>query len=476
MTALALFEAKKVARNPLLWLGAALLAAFGWLNAREFWPIVPEDAGYAYQGVVVLAAFALLVGAWVGLRDRTSNATTVIASTPLHQKGLLVPARMAALAATGFCSFALVVAFVAAFSFARGGNGWPDAYLVLDGGLYVALAACVGFGIGFLTGSRIGCLLAAPLLPGIDFYLQGQMTGQVRSPIWILPHPQLPPRFGPLGYLPDVLPLHSAYLAGGLLAVAGVVWFVGSRRERTGSPGHALATAVVGAGVFVGLGGWLAVQPVQVQPLGTAETPWIAVDSTEDYRALNRALRHGIPDNGLASECAEDDGVTVCIFPEHGAEVAEALASDASDIAPFMHLQGVPERFRMVPAADFSDVSSCAGGEYLFGSTRYTDDYWKYGSLARNAFYCAVYGPRMLTNRSADALQAWFDARLIAGRSGDAYMRYMRRYGIGGRMRETIEGLGALSVDEVVDRLEPVWRDIRARRLTLTELEAALGR
>lgn len=478
MTALALFEAKKILRNPLLWLGATLLGAFSWLNAREFWPLIPDDVAFAYQGAVVLAAFALLVGAWVGLRDRTSGADGFLASTPLRQRGLVVPARMAALAAGGSAVFLVVAGAVAAFSWARGGHGAPDAYLVADGALYVALAACTGFAIGHLTGSRILSLLAAPLLPGFGFYLQGSMAGRLRDPVWALPNPQPPPRFGPVGYVPDVLPVHVAYLAAGAVGLIGVVWFVTGRRERAGSVRLALVAAIAGVAGFCVSGAWLSVQPQQVHVVGAEASRWIPMTSSDDYRDVIRAARapDAYPDDGAASECATERGIEVCVFPEHGPEVARALARDAAAIAPFVGLEGVHDTIRMVPAADYSHVPACNhGDEYLLGSRRWNADFWKYDSLARNLFYCAVYGPRSISSRPADVLQAWFDVRVLFERTGDEYVRATRRHGFGERTRALLLEMEPLSADEVVRRIEPVWDDIRRDALTLRGLAAALG-
>jgi hypothetical protein len=476
---LALFEAKKVLRNPLLWLGAALLGAFSWLNAREFWPLIPDDIGFAYQGVVVLAAFALLVGAWVGLRDRTSGAEGVLASTPLRQRGLVVPARMAALAASGCAVFLLVSGAVAAVSWARGGHGAPDAYLVADGALYVALAACTGFAIGHLTGSRIVSLLAAPLLPGAAFYLQGKMSGRLTDPVWALPNPQLPPRFGPLGYLPDVLPVHAAYLAAGVLGLVGIVWFVTGRRERAGSVRLPLAAAITGAAGFVACGAWLSVQPLQVYVVGPDASQQAPMTSSDDYRDFKRRSRApgAYPDDGAASECARERGIEVCIYPEHGPEAARRLAAEASAVAPFVGLEGVHDTIRMVPATGYSYPPACSReDDYLLGSGRWNSDFWKYNSLARNVFLCAVNGPRLLTNRAADVLQAWFDVRVLFGRTGDEYVRAARRHRPGARGLETLLRMEPLSVEEVVRRIGPVWGEIRSDELTLDELDAALRR
>lgn len=477
MTALALFEAKKILRNPLLWLGAGLLGAFSWLNAREFWPLIPDDVAFAYQGVVVLAAFAMLVGAWVGLRDRTSGADGVLACTPLRQRGLVVPARMAALAAGGFAAFLLVAGTAAAVSWARGGHGAPDAFLVADGGLYVGLAACTGFAIGHLTGSRISALLAAPLLPGLVFYLQGQLDGRVNDPKWALPNPQVPERFGPLGYVPDIFPVHAGYLAAAALGLAGIVWFVTARREGSGSVRLALGVAIGGVAAFCLCGAWLSVQPVHMNVVGTDPARWTPMTPRDDFQEIRRSARApgAYADDGTATECASERGIEVCIYPEHGSAVARRLAQEAAAIAPFLGLEGVHDSIRMVPATDYWYPPACSReDDYLLGSRRWNADFWKYDSPARNLFHCAAYAGRTVTNRAADVMLAWFDVRVLFERTGDAYVRGVRRHGFGERTRALVLQMEPLSIEEVVRRVEPVWDELRARELTVRELEAAL--
>ncbi|HEX2296827.1 MAG TPA: hypothetical protein VHN37_16160 [Actinomycetota bacterium] len=477
MTTLARFEARKVLRNPLLWLGAALLFAFGVGNAVSYWPSIPADGEYVHEGLVVLAPFALLVGALLGLRDRTSRAESVLASTPLVARGLVVPARMAALALASVGVCALVFAATALTSFARGGHGYPDVFFVLDAGLYVALAACGGFAIGYVSGSRILSLLAAPILPGMVFYRQGSQSGSIADPSWLLPSPRLPGRFGPLGYLPDIFPVHALYLAGGILALIGIVWVRAGRRESSSAARPGLVATVAGSVVFLAAGGWLAVQPREVHVFGPEPADWVEIHTEADYRRLGRARRDASPDAGrvLATACVETGGIGACVFPEYGTRLAIALAENAAPLAEFASLDGVPQSIRMVPTADHTGIEDCAqGDDLLVGSQRWSVEFQEYEPVAERGFYCAVYGRRQLVNPAANALHAWFAARVTRDHTGREFVRAVRQ-GWGRRAAEAVGHLADVPVADVVDRLEPIWDDVRTRDASLADLRRALG-
>jgi hypothetical protein len=211
-----LAEAKRTLRAPIWWPGLGLLGGYALINGRDYWPSVPLDVDFLYQGIAVLAGFALLLGGWVGLRDRRHGTQALLSSTPSEARGLSVVARLAALGVAGMASFALIYVVAAGTSWSFGGRGVSDPRVLVDGGLVIALGAIIGFGIGSLTGSRIAVLLGPPLLSAIDLYLGGHYSQSFGAHTleWILPAPVPPYRYGPLGYLPDIWTPHIAYLAG----------------------------------------------------------------------------------------------------------------------------------------------------------------------------------------------------------------------------------------------------------------------
>jgi hypothetical protein len=384
---------------------------------------------------------------------------------------------MTALSLAGAVACALVFAATAIVSFVRGGHGLPDPFLVLDSSLYIALAASGGFAIGYLTGSRILSLLAAPILPGVVFYLQDSQSGRVTEPSWLLISPRLPGRFGPLGFLPDVFSVHSAYLAGGLLALTGAVWIAAGRRESSPAARTGFAVSAVGAVVVVASGAWLAGQPQEVHVFGPAPSDWVEIHSPADYDLLRGVAKNASVSSGpeLATDCVGDGGVMACVFPEYGMRLASAIARDAAPLAAFASLEGVPQTIRMVPTADHGGMQECRGGdELLVAGRRWSVEFQKYESVAQAAFYCATYGPRGAVHPVRNALTGWFHARVADGLTGDEYVKAVRQ-GWGPRAAETVGHLADVPVAEVVERLEPIWDEVRAREATLAELREALG-
>jgi hypothetical protein len=484
MTALALFECKKVARNPILWIGALLMFAFAWANARSYWPVIPNDARFAYEGVTVLAACALLIGAWVGLRDRVTGAEVLVASTPIAQRSLVIPARIIALSAISLLSYGAVLAAVTSESALRGGRGVPDLYLALDGGLYVALASCTGFGIGYLTGSRILSLLATPLLPGVNFYLAGRLSDLEGQGAWIIPNPRTVPRFAHLGYLPDVLPTRVVYLGALIVFVTAVLMWVAARRSATRKILLiSVAMAVTGGATFLATGAWLSTQPSRVFVLGPEPSQWLYPDGSHGfYNKLARAQRSigSYPDDGSASECVTESGMTVCVLPEYGRRLAEVILNDAAKLTPFAGLEGIPTKIRMIPTSYTTGTDACATGtdDFLIPSANWTNesDLDLYPIVSSEAFYCAVYGPKQSSNPAPRAVETWQRIRVAYERTGPEYLDELESGGSGGRIRPAASAMGRLPVEEVVSRLRPIWNDLRSGKVKLHELESIMER
>ena len=135
--ALARIDGRHLARSPLLWLGVVLAAGLAAAELRMLWPALAGDDMVAHRGSSMLAGGALLAGAWLALRDRTSGVADLVAVTPTPAWRLW-RARLAALAAVTAAAFALLFTAVLAVSAAPGGRGTPDLRLLADG----ALAVC----------------------------------------------------------------------------------------------------------------------------------------------------------------------------------------------------------------------------------------------------------------------------------------------------------------------------------------------
>jgi hypothetical protein len=99
--ALVRIEARHLARSPLLLMGVALGVAAGALELSWYLPALAGDDLIAYRDVgLLLSGGAVLAGAWLGLRDRTTGAADPLAVTPTAPWRLWW-ARLAALAAAG---------------------------------------------------------------------------------------------------------------------------------------------------------------------------------------------------------------------------------------------------------------------------------------------------------------------------------------------------------------------------------------
>jgi hypothetical protein len=82
MRSLARIEVRHLARSPLLWLGVTLAAAFAALELSAVWPVLAGDDLFAYRDGFVVGGGALLAGAWLALRERSTGAADLVAVTP----------------------------------------------------------------------------------------------------------------------------------------------------------------------------------------------------------------------------------------------------------------------------------------------------------------------------------------------------------------------------------------------------------
>src|SRR5215216_1025310 len=224
--ALARIEARHLARSPLLWLGFGLALGLVTLMQVPFmaWPMLTGDDLFAYRTGLWLSGGALLAGAWLGLRDRTSGAADLVAVTPTAP-WRLVGVRLAAVALVAVGAFAVAFATALAVSTICGGRGIPDLRLLADGALAVILGGWVGMAVGWCSGSRMLSVLAAPV-----WWAACQIVGDWPSGFGAPPSlvmERLSPLLGltehsaEFGFLPDPLWPHLGYLLG-LLLLAGV--------------------------------------------------------------------------------------------------------------------------------------------------------------------------------------------------------------------------------------------------------------
>jgi hypothetical protein len=355
--ALTRIEAGHLARSPLLWLGVVLAAALLALELNVVWPSLAGDDLIAYRDGVAVGAGALLAGAWLGLRDRATGVADLVAVTPTAPWRLW-GVRMAAVAMVATAAFTALFAVALAWSAARGGRGTPDPRLLVDGAVGVTLGGWVGLALGRRTGSRLLPLLAAPLWVAVCFF-GPMLVGELDAPLQRLsPLLSWEERSAALGFLPDALWPHLGYLVG-LVMLAGVLLLAtAGRGGDQRPPARPLLVAGVAGLVLVGVStASLVALPDRLVVLGPgdhapASLPDLAVDrTTPPY-----------PDDGLATSCAGDAALSVCVYPGYGRELAgyvhEAVAPAAALLAG---MPEVPTRVRMVPTEGF--LGLCQGTE-----------------------------------------------------------------------------------------------------------------
>jgi hypothetical protein len=363
---LARIEVRHLARSPLLWLGVVLAVALAALELVSFWPVLAGDDLVAYRDGFVVAGGALLAGAWVALRDRTTGAGDLLAVTPTAPWRLW-RARLAGIAVVAAGAFTAVFAAGLAFSAARGGRGMPDLRLLADGALAAALGGWVGVAVGRL-GSRVVPLLVAPLLVGCSLLIASLpgVTDRRLSVQRLSPVLSFEDRSAVFGFLPDAFWPHLGYLAGLLLlggALLLAVPAIGSAQRP--SLRSVLAVSLAGLVLVVASGARLVALPDRELVVGPAPSARLAVGFRFEGLPASLGPSFAYPDDGLARSCAGDAAMSVCVYPGYGRRLASFARQAMQPVVGLLAgLPGVPTRARMVPVvSQGSDVAACADRE-----------------------------------------------------------------------------------------------------------------
>jgi hypothetical protein len=366
MTALWRMEARHLARSPLLWLGMVMAAAFAAMELLTVWPVLAGDDLLAYRDGFLVAGGALLAGAWLALRDRTSGAADLVAVTPTAPWRLW-RARLASVAVAAAGAFTAVFAAGLAISAARGGRGTPDLRLLADGVLAVVLGGWVGVAVGRL-GSRAVPLLVAPPLVACSLLVASLpgVTGQRLSVQRLSPVLSFEDRSAVFGFLPDAFWPHLGYLAGllllaGVLLVAVPAWR-SPQRPRLRS---VLAVSLAGLVLVGAAGARLVALPDRELVVGPAPSDRVAMGFRYEELSVSPGPSFGYPQDGRARSCAGDAVMSVCVYPAYGRRLA-SFARQAMQpvVGLFAGLPGVPTRARMVPmVSQGSDMAACGDGE-----------------------------------------------------------------------------------------------------------------
>jgi hypothetical protein len=472
---LALFEVRRLARSPILWLGVILVTAGGMVDINAFWPMLEGNDLIAHDLSLWLMGFAALAAGWLGLRDRRTGADALVGVTPADGRAVVVPARIAALLTACLGSFALVFGAALAVSAARGGHGTPDLRLFLDGALLVALGAGVGYGLGYLTGSRTACLFAAPALPALNQLLLGIAfvhpdSGPAVDWAWLLPSVHEPQRSVTFGFLPDIWSGHIAWLVALVALVCGGVTLVASRRARARRTlTVSIAALAIGSSLATFSGAWLSSQPHSVVVLGPDTVREIHEGDDYYYPALNRLARQigPWPDDGRASACAMSHGFEACVYPEFGDDFAREVASEYAQQARLLRgLDAFPTRACMVP--QYWAVDSCTSEDVLLSEARNAPQIEAYDS---SLFQCAWVGDTHEGDEARQAVTTWLFAE--AHMDGRAELESGRTsFGSPSATRAGL-AMADMSDEDVRALLSPVWDDLRRGTLPLSALPGA---
>jgi hypothetical protein len=463
---LTLFELRRLARSPILWLGVVLVAAGAMPDIFAFWPLIEGNDLIAHDSSLWLMGFAALAAGWLGLRDRRTGTHPLIAVTPADGRAAVVPARIAALVAASLSGFTLVFASALVVTMLRGGHGVPDLRLYLDGALLVALGAGVGYGLGYLTGSRTVCLFAAPALPALNQLLLGLAfahpdTGPEVDWAWLLPSVYEPPRSVAFGFFPDIWTGHIAWLVALVVLVCGGLALVaayraGARTARVVSIG----TLVMGVTLAALSGPWLMAQPHSVVVLGPDTLREIHEGDDFYHPVVTRLARQlgPWPDDGRASTCATRRGFEVCVYPEFGDDFAREVATEYAQQAQLLRgLDVFPTRARMVPR--YWAVDSCTSEEVLLFESRYPPLIEAYNS---SLFQCVWTGTSHEGEEARGAVTTWLFAEAHPEEDPDLF----------GSPNITRAGLAMadLSPADVRALLTSVWDELRRGTLPLSAL------
>jgi hypothetical protein len=481
-------EASHLARSPLLWLGFGLALALVTLTQvpDRAWPMLAGDDLLAYQTGFWLSGGALLAGAWLGLRDRTSGAADLVAVTPTAP-WRLVGARLAAIAVVANGAFAVAFATALAVSAIRGGRGTPDLRLLADGALAVTLGGWVGMAIGWRSGSRMLSVLAAPVW-GVACQIVGGWPSGLGTPPSLTVE-RLSPLLGltehsaEFGFLPDPLWPHLGYLVG-LVLLAGVgLLALAARGGGQRPPVVPLLAAVLAGVVLVTAGGvGVVTLPRWLVVLGPDRADWKPLG---EVAAINDES-WTYPDDGHARSCAGDATLTACVYPAYGQRLAGEIHGAMRPVAElFSGLPGVPTRARMVPTQAFVH-SICRGSEVQFGEpdvralsgddndVRYVDFYLRCALGERN-WGVAVAGDEP-PGEAVDVVKTW--ALVASGTmSGEELRRVLAEHGppltlnsFSPELAAAAWAMARLPTAQVRAELAPLWDRLRAGTLPVAEL------
>jgi len=490
-------ETKHLLRSILIGIGVVGAVVATFRGSSGEWPTLAGADGVALRAGDFMGAFALLAGAWLGLRDNRTGAHELVGSTPTPP-GSVRGRRLLSLAIVSTAAFSLVFLTSIAYAFARGGRGSPDLRLLLDGALATTLASWVGFGIGTLTRSIVVSLFAAPiygLLSSQGLTYQLNIWKSHASYQWITPSATLPDRSPTLGFFPDIFWLHPLFLAG----VATFLFSFVIVAVRQGSIGQRLrgpSTGVLVLGLATALiaGGSLLAKPDGYAPNGSDPTAWVARYDAGTALFADKPFRFA--DDHRATTCASGRVLTACVYPAYGPKLARLIVTEFEAEAELFHgLPGVPTKIRMVPAEGLDCLTKDGAMAFTEGDIYFLNDQF---SSAKGAFVdCITKGSLFglidtQPSDARDAIKVWYllergvftpaqasaalaepPGQACTGPNGETCFDVVQILTAGSWTPASVRAalaMKALPVADVIRGLRPVWAGIRAGTLPLERL------
>jgi hypothetical protein len=475
--ALARIEARHLARSALLWLGVTLGAGVTALEMSWYLPALAGDELIVYRGGgLLISGGALLAGAWVAVRDKTTGTAELVAATPT------APwrpwrARLAGVAAAVAGVFALAFAVALAVSAVRGGRGTPDLRLLADGILALVLSGWVGVAVGRVSGSRMVSVLAAPVwlalcvvvgFPGL--IPASSVAVQNLAPVLNLPY-----RSAAYGFLPDPLWPHLGYLFGLTVLVGALLVVLVARGG--GPPVKALLAVAVAGLVLAGTAATrLLALPDGLLVLGPDSSTWKPVQGDLWATADEVVNRPGwsFPADGHARTCAGDVTLSVCVYPAYGRRLARSIHETVAPVAAaFSGLPAAPTQVRMVPIGS----GGCGDAEVQVGEPRVREPSTQSDQQIRFHYIGLYLGCALGIGRDdhptpiGEAREAvWMWAELHGGILTREQLRQEPGTEPSPKVRAAALAMAELPSGQVRAELAPVWARLRAGSLPLSEL------
>lgn len=280
-TLLAAAEMRRMARHPLLAVGAVLSALLFWRETHEYAPVLQRDSVYIAKALVPFAVSGLFAASLTALRDRRLGADEVLDALH-HGPDLRFSARTAAAAVPVAYAALLAFAFYGVLR-ARGGVGAVALPEIAIGVACVAAATVAGGVVSRYVPSPLAPLGLTLVLVTATLLLASREGARSR---WLAPFVDFSSRADAIEIARRPAALHAAALTAATAALVAAAVL----RPR--------AVRLVAASVLA------------IAAVGLAAAQLRGASSRDIASATSFALQPHPP-----TDCQGDAGVRVCLYP-----------------------------------------------------------------------------------------------------------------------------------------------------------------